>query len=451
MALLLLIGLLLLLSGFTLALRSARREEAWCASGLLACPPVARNHRLQLEYRHRLLGKDERRFRKSARRYLLPFRFHLPEGEKINLSGIAIWRLLVFFISLIVIADSLPVDALRVAILYPFLPPTPMTHLPLDLLIGLQWLLVPGVFFFWFAETVGFVPQEAAMFPVAKQSLRFVCGALALCLGLFSLYQFYRLNEYGQCLLVPGCQVNPMTVVSIVAGFTLVLSLSGIISLCGVIYGLRALVALWFVWRTQRARRGKRRLKLQLLAIAEEHIVKDEERDLAELNVKEDERDVAEWEEKEEERDLAELNGKEDERDAAEQDGKYPLPVIGPPQFQKTVERVLTELREYVPHRFREALAFLPKAEYVERSEEYKFAGRADGLFTLDGTGHIPLGNGMYRKNEYADFLYIFLHELGHCIGRTSATAPYHSEEEADAYAFLVQQEIEKNKSGHPP
>jgi hypothetical protein len=119
--------------------------------------------------------------------------------------------------------------------------------------------------------------------------------------------------------------------------------------------------------------------------------------------------------------------------------GRSSLPITGPPQFRESVERVLKELREEAPHRYREVLGYLPKAEYAPGNP---FAGRSDGLFTIDGGGDIPMGNGHHRANSYEYFRFVFLHEVGHNIAMQQKNDS--SEEAANAYADKVVKEVNK-------
>ncbi|HEU5376683.1 MAG TPA: hypothetical protein VFV38_14705 [Ktedonobacteraceae bacterium] len=114
------------------------------------------------------------------------------------------------------------------------------------------------------------------------------------------------------------------------------------------------------------------------------------------------------------------------------------LPISGPPQFRQTVERVLQELREKAPHRYLQAIRYLPKAEYTTDSQHSYFAGRSDGLFTLDGSGDIP----GHKRNDYDTFRHTFLHEVGHCFYIHSPMNS-HSEDWANIYADDVLKELE--------
>ena len=98
--------------------------------------------------------------------------------------------------------------------------------------------------------------------------------------------------------------------------------------------------------------------------------------------------------------------------------------IIGPSSFIAMVNRVLDELEQKAPEHYREALEYLPKAEYVNRSGTYTFDGRSDGLFTLDGTG------------DYGWFRFVFLHETGHDINMVEHNDD--SEEAANSYAHMV-------------
>lgn len=109
-----------------------------------------------------------------------------------------------------------------------------------------------------------------------------------------------------------------------------------------------------------------------------------------------------------------------------------PFPIHGPPQFIASVNRILEELRIYDPLAYQDAIGFLSKAEYDASLNSCSFAG---GRFGIDGS-------------DYTRFRYVFLHEVGHCIGMQNKNRPfykpqftlsgYRSEEEADAYAWEI-------------
>jgi hypothetical protein len=99
------------------------------------------------------------------------------------------------------------------------------------------------------------------------------------------------------------------------------------------------------------------------------------------------------------------------------------LPVVGPPAFTFAVCRVLSELSERAPHRFREALIHLPMVIYDPSIRSVQADGRADGRFAVDGC-------------DYDRFRFAFLHEAGHNVaGRVRNDW---SEDAADDYAHAV-------------
>ena len=106
--------------------------------------------------------------------------------------------------------------------------------------------------------------------------------------------------------------------------------------------------------------------------------------------------------------------------------------VIGPNAFCSSVEKVLTELKENAPMRYREAVLYLPKAEYVPYRTG--FSGRSDGLFTLDGSG-----SHTWQLNTYERFRSVFLHEVGHNV---SYKFNDRSEESANTYRDVVLREL---------
>jgi hypothetical protein len=157
--------------------------------------------------------------------------------------------LVVFFISLVVIFDELPINALRTTVAYTFLTVTSI-NLPLDLLIGGQWMFVAGIFFFAFAECIGWIPPEVGILPHKEgwvnRLFQGVCGVIFFLLFLVSLYEYYRMSDYTQCVLMvdKGCLVNTGALVSIVSQFNTILALAGVLSSFGFINGMMALAAL---------------------------------------------------------------------------------------------------------------------------------------------------------------------------------------------------------------
>lgn len=115
--------------------------------------------------------------------------------------------------------------------------------------------------------------------------------------------------------------------------------------------------------------------------------------------------------------------------------GRPQLPVDGPPSFLTAVRRVLRELQERAPHRYEEALRYLPQARYDPerlRRESPGAAGRSDGLFSIDGS-------------NYDSLRFVFLHEVGHNVrGEFHDGRPvrYSNEDEANDYAHMVIREL---------
>jgi len=113
------------------------------------------------------------------------------------------------------------------------------------------------------------------------------------------------------------------------------------------------------------------------------------------------------------------------------------LYVLGPPPFMHSVYRVLNELRDKTPARYQEVVEHLPKVVFDSSLES---AGRSDGRFSLDGSGHIYRGGGWYTVNDYDAFRYIFLHEVGHNV--CGKQRDDWSEDAADGYAAMVISEM---------
>ena len=109
-----------------------------------------------------------------------------------------------------------------------------------------------------------------------------------------------------------------------------------------------------------------------------------------------------------------------------------PFPISGPQHFVASVNRILEELQLHDPLAYQDAIGFLPKAEYDESLNGCSFSG---GKFGIDGS-------------DYKRFRYVFLHEVGHCIGMQDKDKPYskphitfrgfRSEDEAYTYAWEV-------------
>jgi hypothetical protein len=109
--------------------------------------------------------------------------------------------------------------------------------------------------------------------------------------------------------------------------------------------------------------------------------------------------------------------------------------VSGPEFFCKVIYQVLNELKEHAPHRYREAIHFLPKAEYDPTLQAFhgRIRGRSNGKFCFS------------EGQRYKNVRHVFLHEVGHCvcIARNNDS----SEEAAQAYARRVKEELKNDHS----
>ncbi len=103
------------------------------------------------------------------------------------------------------------------------------------------------------------------------------------------------------------------------------------------------------------------------------------------------------------------------------------FPILGSDQFQTTVNRVLDELEQRTPNRYREVLEYLPKAEYDPSIIHIPAHGLSDGRFSLDGS-------------DYGYFRWVFLHEVGHQV--EGLNNHNWSQEAANTYANQVIAEI---------
>lgn len=110
------------------------------------------------------------------------------------------------------------------------------------------------------------------------------------------------------------------------------------------------------------------------------------------------------------------------------------LPIAGPPPFRQSVERVLQELRENAPHRYKEVIRCLPKAKY-DPSLHPRASGMSDGRFSVDGSGE-----NSKQLNTYEWFRFVFLHEVGHVVSQKKGLGS--GEWAADAYANMVLEEM---------
>jgi hypothetical protein len=104
------------------------------------------------------------------------------------------------------------------------------------------------------------------------------------------------------------------------------------------------------------------------------------------------------------------------------------LPISGPPEFVRAVRQILGELHSRAPHRYAEVLRALPMAKFVAGDPATTgYMARSDGLFLTKG-------------EDYSSFRYIFLHEVGHNVGRLMHQD--NSEQFANDYANRVLAEI---------
>lgn len=113
----------------------------------------------------------------------------------------------------------------------------------------------------------------------------------------------------------------------------------------------------------------------------------------------------------------------------------HALKIIGPPQFVRSVNQVLTQLQCYAPDRYVEAILYLPKVQLVCLCKEHDFAANSSGLFTIDGSGDNSL-----QKNTFDWFKSVYFHEVGHNVrGRQEHNW---SELAANQYSEMVQAEV---------
>jgi hypothetical protein len=96
------------------------------------------------------------------------------------------------------------------------------------------------------------------------------------------------------------------------------------------------------------------------------------------------------------------------------------FPVVGPPTFRSAVCRLLSELSERAPDRFRETLTHLPMAVYDPSVGGVQADGRADGRFAVEG-------------GDYDRFRAAFLFEAGHNVA--GKVRNDWSDDAADEYA----------------
>ena len=124
------------------------------------------------------------------------------------------------------------------------------------------------------------------------------------------------------------------------------------------------------------------------------------------------------------------------------------LPVEGPPSFQAMVTTILQELQTSDPPRYREAVTYLPQAVWqADLTPSCDCVANSAGYF---GTLAPPEVGSFLWWRAYANFRFVFLHEVGHNVHRDSRWGPlYHFrpiqcrvETHADDYAIQVLGEL---------
>jgi hypothetical protein len=100
------------------------------------------------------------------------------------------------------------------------------------------------------------------------------------------------------------------------------------------------------------------------------------------------------------------------------------LKLAGPPEFISTVQKIMKQLRELAPHRYREVQEFLPQAVYDPESI----------------TPHLGRSDGIFGVKDFGSLRNILLHEVGHnvCMRRHEDS----SEEGANRYSRMVISEL---------
>lgn len=133
----------------------------------------------------------------------------------------------------------------------------------------------------------------------------------------------------------------------------------------------------------------------------------------------------------------------------------YPITVEenGNSEFALSVLGVLTILRDILPHRYQEAITYLPHVQYDPNLKSW---GRSDGSFSLQGfpkyTKRKYMGEEETEEEhkkamkDFERFQWVYLHEVGHniCIKQNGDR----SEKAANAYADMVMQELRKKGEG---
>lgn len=128
------------------------------------------------------------------------------DHESYNSAVALLFRLLCLPLSLAILLADFSLTQLRSAALY-HLTPT-LLHLPLNVLLGVIWVLVPIAWALLLAEALGRLPAELWLFPPLQSGrwLRLVIGLFALVGFLSALVLNFGFQIYGQCVLIQGCQ-----------------------------------------------------------------------------------------------------------------------------------------------------------------------------------------------------------------------------------------------------
>ncbi len=115
-------------------------------------------------------------------------------------------------------------------------------------------------------------------------------------------------------------------------------------------------------------------------------------------------------------------------------EGRTELPIIGSDAFRARIEAILAELREYLPHRYREVLDFLPQAAHHPLMTHPDGEADSGGWFRNDGSSSLS-------------FLRMALHhETGHNVEYVYTRQV--TELGANAYAEYVAWELDRAKAG---
>jgi len=102
--------------------------------------------------------------------------------------------------------------------------------------------------------------------------------------------------------------------------------------------------------------------------------------------------------------------------------GRVDLPISGPRDFVRAVTAVLDELETKAPHRYREAVEYLPEARWDDTIEARALSG------------------GAFRINVHdPHFINTFLHEVGHSVAGHGITRHDLSKEQKESEAFAYE------------